>query len=720
MLSESTSHIRPDQPPDLTQALHPQDSSESASSMASLHSGSSSSGRSGLQLTAPSLPRFRGWHRRFHPATGTQMAEILEAQLSRWQQQLDRGQAAAVVEQLDFHVLPALAGRISAEHCLALAQEAYHASRYDLGSSLLQEGLANSGAKIEQWQEMCLLNALCLDKLGLIHQAKEALQKVVDLTSLSSDDHQLQRRSFAAALALLWIDLRLGALEPAADRLRQLRKNAITEHQEQLDQIRRLITNIRDIINRDTESIPHQEDLSRRFNVALAIDNANLSRCGRALEIDGWLVDPRQQISQIYIIRNRAIVAIDLNEIGTFERNDLEDVIKRCGGHPGYKAGFRLSLVYQPEECKPLQSGESVILLLVLRDQKMIVARQKVKPFTVNTKHIKSLVNTAIDDALVLTSPELLRRTRQLWKETLQANLEQPAQHYHYGAAYEDPELSVIIPLYGRVDFMDYQLNWFGAWRRKQGDAEIPLQLIYVLDDPRLVEDILALSRRCQMLYGFPFELVINSENTGYAAANNRGAQYATAPLLLLLNSDVLPEKDDSLLLMLRAMQQQRGRIGALGALLLFDNKAIQHRSMEFIRNESLDGVLAKVWLNDHPSKGMHFDGDPTERLQLQETEAASAACLMLPKKLFDTLGGFSLDYIIGDFEDSDLCLKIRDFGLPIAVDLMASFFHLERQSVSLSTKSSSIKMKLVAANASTHHQRWCSTIERLKSSTVK
>ena len=68
----------------------------------------------------------------------------------------------------------------------------------------------------------------------------------------------------------------------------------------------------------------------------------------------------------------------------------------------------------------------------------------------------------------------------------------------------------------------------------------------------------------------------------------------------------------------------------------------------------------------------------------------------------------------MGDFEDSDLCLQLRSQGLPILVDLAAPFHHLERQSVDLASDSNALRMKLVAANAITHHQRWCSEIERL------
>ena len=267
---------------------------------------------------------------------------------------------------------------------------------------------------------------------------------------------------------------------------------------------------------------------------------------------------------------------------------------------------------------------------------------------------------------------------------------------------------------------MEYQLNWFGAWHRRRRGSGPSIQLIYVLDDPSQLQECIELARRCQLLYTVPFELVINKNNLGYAGANNCGVEFARAETLLLLNSDILPSSDECLTDMLSALHEQNGRIGALGARLLFDNDAVQHQGMEFMQNSSLDGDLAELWLNDHPGKGMKASLTAAEMRPLEEVEAATAACLMLPTRLFRTLGGFSLDYILGDFEDSDLCLRIREFGLAIAVDHSSVFYHLERQSLSMHNHIAGIKMKLVTANAHTHHENWCSTIERLKQSEIR
>jgi GT2 family glycosyltransferase len=57
---------------------------------------------------------------------------------------------------------------------------------------------------------------------------------------------------------------------------------------------------------------------------------------------------------------------------------------------------------------------------------------------------------------------------------------------------------------------------------------------------------------------------------------------------------------------------------------------------------------------------------------------------MMVSRELYDDVGGIDEEYIIGDFEDSDLCLKLHAKGFKNYYIPGVELFHLERQSLSL------------------------------------
>jgi GT2 family glycosyltransferase len=60
---------------------------------------------------------------------------------------------------------------------------------------------------------------------------------------------------------------------------------------------------------------------------------------------------------------------------------------------------------------------------------------------------------------------------------------------------------------------------------------------------------------------------------------------------------------------------------------------------------------------------------------------------------------------VIGDFEDTDLCLRIRARGLRCATEQRARMYHLERQSQV--TPDKMWRMYVTLLNAWTHTRRW-------------
>ena len=94
------------------------------------------------------------------------------------------------------------------------------------------------------------------------------------------------------------------------------------------------------------------------------------------------------------------------------------------------------------------------------------------------------------------------------------------------------------MPLYRRMDFLEHQLAQFVH------DPEIrQADLIYVLDSPEDADPCGRFAAQLFRLYGVPFRVAVLTTNGGFSIANNLGASLARGRQLLLLNSDVLPER---------------------------------------------------------------------------------------------------------------------------------------------------------------------------------
>ena len=80
-------------------------------------------------------------------------------------------------------------------------------------------------------------------------------------------------------------------------------------------------------------------------------------------------------------------------------------------------------------------------------------------------------------------------------------------------------------------------------------------------------------------------------------------------------------------------------------------------------------------------ASGAGLPGSPP-REKFVKRQAVTGACALMRREVYDAVGGLDEKFLIGDFEDSDLCLKVREKGLEIAcLPLPVTLIHLERQS---------------------------------------
>lgn len=267
-----------------------------------------------------------------------------------------------------------------------------------------------------------------------------------------------------------------------------------------------------------------------------------------------------------------------------------------------------------------------------------------------------------------------------------------------FGAPIAAPECSIIIPLYGRIDFMEFQIALF-AMKEIGARAEI----IYVLDDPPRMRETQLLAGSLYERFRVPFKLLCLSNNVGFAPANNVGLRASAGRYICFMNSDVFP-MEAGWLGRLKAHLEADPRLGVVGPLLLFEDDSVQHQGITFKKLPQFANWAFPV----HRRKGFRRP----EVQSLSREIAITGACMLIRREHAEQCGGFDEEFVIGDFEDTDLCLKLRERGYTAAVDYGVSMYHLERKSQASSANL--WRNNLTLYNAWIHQRRWGAVIDQL------
>lgn len=154
-----------------------------------------------------------------------------------------------------------------------------------------------------------------------------------------------------------------------------------------------------------------------------------------------------------------------------------------------------------------------------------------------------------------------------------------------------------------------------------------------------------------------------------FSALINHGAAEARGEYLLFLNNDTQVITPDWLDVMVG--YGQRKEIGAVGALLYFEDGTLQHAGAVM----GLTGLAGHAWSGlkqeDIPGRWADFTRD---------SSVVTAACLLVRKALFDEVGGFREKFTVCG-NDVDFCLTLHEKGYRNVVAAMARLFHFESKS---------------------------------------
>lgn len=268
------------------------------------------------------------------------------------------------------------------------------------------------------------------------------------------------------------------------------------------------------------------------------------------------------------------------------------------------------------------------------------------------------------------------------------------------GKQITNPDVSIIIPLYGRYDFVEHQLIEFSKdiWLKSH------CEVIYVIDDPKIYNLFSIQAESLYKLYNFPFKWVWGHKNRGFSGANNLGASIARSKVYIFMNSDIIPSKKGWIEPLFNLLTKD-SKIGLISPRLLHPDGSIQHSWIKFIYRDEF-----KIWTNRIPYAGCNPKLDIYKEATI--VECVAGACIMISKEVFEKVNGWDDGYLIGDYEDSDMCLKLREKGFFIIYLPIVELFHLERQSFSM-LNNDMIRQRISIYNAVRHQNKWKHLIEK-------
>ncbi len=406
------------------------------------------------------------------------------------------------------------------------------------------------------------------------------------------------------------------------------------------------------------------------------------------LLIFGWTLDPFGIVSKMVLRCGSRAALLDPREWISVPRPDVRDGFSEKFGGLSAKCGFMAYLpdVYVPGEPPYVEVG-------TIHGETGFKSMAAVRSAGVDTiKDLLARLDLRYDD-LVQGYDRVIGPAIEAINNFRLRNRVSYSR-LTFGLQPKAPRASIIVPLYGRIDFMEYQLAFFSKTLSKDHE------LIYVLDDPTKLRATEILAASCFARFQYPFILLVLAENVGYAPANNVGLAVATGRYICFLNSDVFPEEPRWLDFMLETAEADP-TIGVVGALLLFEDNTIQHDGCSYETLPEFGGWIFCL----HPKKGLI----PQDETNVAPVDVVTGACCLMSAELARLIGGFDEGYVIGDFEDADLCEKAKAQGRICVVDRRARLYHLERQSQG--GQQTPWRLNLTLYNAWRFQRRWAHTL---------
>ena len=226
----------------------------------------------------------------------------------------------------------------------------------------------------------------------------------------------------------------------------------------------------------------------------------------------------------------------------------------------------------------------------------------------------------------------------------------------------KSPLVSVVVPVHNNFA-VTYNCLVALAFAFNKASFEVIVVDDGSSDETRSLTDIVA-----NVVY------VRNDAAQGFIRACNLGASNARGQYVVFLNNDTEPSSRwlDELLFAFDAFEG----VGMAGAKLLYADGKLQEAG----------GI---VWNTGNPwNYGRGANARAPQYNYTRQADYLSGAAVMLPRTVWDVVGGFSEEFCPAYFEDTDLAFKVRAQGLKTVYAPMSVVYHFEGMSNGTSTAS--------------------------------
>jgi len=222
--------------------------------------------------------------------------------------------------------------------------------------------------------------------------------------------------------------------------------------------------------------------------------------------------------------------------------------------------------------------------------------------------------------------------------------------------------LDIVIPVYNRFDLLEKCLDCIPK------SANSVTYHIICVDNGSVIMD-------ADEFYASRKDIIVirNQSNLGFPMACNIGVNKKRAPLIFLLNSDVLLEPN-SIELLVKEMDNPT--TGVAGMLLVFpefaDDLNPSVRPANKVQHIGLETNIHGKWV--HQFIGWSEDNPRVQKQR--DVYAVTGAALMTRRTIWNKVGGLYEGYGLGSYEDADYAMSVRELGYNIVVVPKAKGIH--------------------------------------------